>query len=104
MRRGEVWWADLPPPIGHRPVLLLSRDEAYVFRAQVTVAELTTTVHHIPAEVPLGPEDGVPRRCVVNLDTLTTVPKASFQRRICELSPLKMDAVYHAIKFALALP
>ena len=38
MRRGEVWWADLPPPAGRRPVLLLSRNEAYAVRQLVTVA------------------------------------------------------------------
>ena len=25
MRRGEVWWADLPPPVGPRPVVTLTR-------------------------------------------------------------------------------
>jgi hypothetical protein len=68
MKRGEVWWADLPPPTGRRPVVLLSRDEAYAVRALVTVASVTTRIRSIPAEVPLGPEDGLPRDCVANLD------------------------------------
>jgi len=38
VRRGEIWWADLPPPAGRRPVLLLSRDEAYAIRGLITVA------------------------------------------------------------------
>jgi len=104
MRRGEIWWADVPPPIGRRPVLLLSRDEAIRMRAQVTVAELTATIHRIPAEVSLGPEDGVPRRCVVNLDTLTTIPKAYLISRICELRADKMNQVHQAVRFALDLP
>ncbi len=104
MRRGEIWWANLPVPIGHRPVLLLSRDDVYRFRNQVTVAELTSTVRRIPVEVPLGPEDGVPRGCVVNLDTLTTIPKGCLGERICELKPEKMDQVHQAIQFALDLP
>ncbi|RPJ34838.1 MAG: type II toxin-antitoxin system PemK/MazF family toxin [Planctomycetaceae bacterium] len=54
MRRGEVWWADLPPPTGRRPVVLLSRDDAYAVRALVTVAPVTTRIRSIPAEVPLG--------------------------------------------------
>jgi hypothetical protein len=29
MRRREISWADLPKPAGPRPVLLLSREEAY---------------------------------------------------------------------------
>lgn len=52
MKRGEVWWADLPPPAGRRPVVLLSRDEAYAIRALVIVAPVTTRVRSIPAEVP----------------------------------------------------
>ena len=59
MRRGEVWWAELAAPAGRRPVLLLSRDEAYLVRELVTIAPLTTRVRQIPSEVPLGPGDGV---------------------------------------------
>jgi len=44
MKRGEVWWAELPEPIGHRPVLLLSRNRAYEVRNAVTVAEITQTI------------------------------------------------------------
>ena len=104
MRRGEIWWANLPAPIGRRPVLLLSRDEAIQVRTQVTVAELTTTAYGIPVEVSLGPQDGVPRSCVVNLDTITTIPKSYLADRICEMNPRKMDQVHRAIVFALDLP
>lgn len=38
MRRGEVWWADLPAPVGRRPVLLLSRDRAYAVRNAIKFA------------------------------------------------------------------
>ncbi|MGI0129901.1 MAG: type II toxin-antitoxin system PemK/MazF family toxin, partial [Thermoplasmata archaeon] len=68
MRRGEIWSADLAEPAGRRPVLLLSRNDAYEVRALVTVAPVTTRVRSIPVEVPLGAADGVPRACVMNLD------------------------------------
>jgi len=42
MRRGEVWWTEQLEPIGSRPVLLLSRDEAYDVRNAVTIAQITT--------------------------------------------------------------
>jgi mRNA interferase MazF len=58
MKRGEVWWADLPAPIGRRPVLLLSRDRAYAVRTAITVAFITTTVRNIPVEVKLTIADG----------------------------------------------
>jgi mRNA interferase MazF len=66
VRRGEVWWANLPSPAGRRPVLLLSRNAAYAVRSLVTIAPITRTVRGIPAEVPLRPADGLPQPCVVN--------------------------------------
>ncbi len=103
MRRGEVWWAELPPPVGRRPVVLLSRDAAYRVRTSVTVAMVTRTIRVIPVEVPLGPEDGLSQQCVVNLDEILTIPKARLTERITTLSPQKMTAVNRAIIFALDL-
>lgn len=103
MKRGEVWWADLPAPLGRRPVLLLSRDEAYRVRSAVAVAEITTTARDIPVEVPLGKEDGLPKTCVANLDTIVTIGKELIKEYICSLSIGKIEAVDSAIKFALDL-
>ncbi len=103
MKRGEIWWANIPRPIGRRPVLLLSRDAAYDVRASVTVAPLTRTIHAIPAEVRLGPQDGVPRECVVNLDGIITISKEFLERNLATLGIAKMELVNQAIKYALAL-
>ncbi|MBI4304156.1 MAG: type II toxin-antitoxin system PemK/MazF family toxin [Chloroflexi bacterium] len=103
MRRGEVWWAEFPAPIGRRPVLLLSRNAAYNVRTSVTVATITRTIRNIPVEVPLSPEDGMPVKCVVNLDGIITIPKSRLAERITVLSSEKMIAVAKAIIFALDL-
>lgn len=103
MRRGEVWWAELPAPAGRRPVLLLSRDAAYRVRTSVTVGLITRTVRSIPVEVPLGKEDGMPVRCVINLDDILTIPRACLKERLAVLSPQKMTAVSRAVRFALDL-
>lgn len=103
MRRGEVWWADLPAPARRRPVVLLSRNEAYAVRALVTVAPVTTRTRRIPTEVPLGPAEGLPKACVVNLDTLTTIPRRTLTRSIGPLPAAKLAAVERALMFALAL-
>ena len=103
MRRGEVWWAGLPPPVGHRPVVLISRNEAYSHRELVTVAPVSRRIRGIRAEVPLGPEDGLPRRCAVNLDSMTTIPIDALQRHISSLRVDKLQAVDSAIRFALGL-
>ncbi len=103
MKRGEVWWAEQPEPIGRRPVTLLSRDEAYEVRNAVTVAQITTTIRDIPVEVPLDERDGLPQKCVVNLDTITTIRKAILVKKICSLETNKIAAIDKAIKFALGL-
>ena len=103
MKRGEVWWADIPKPIGRRPVVLLSRDEAYRVRDAVTVAEVTQTIRNIPVEVPLTKEDGLMKKCVANLDMIITIRKSLLVERICLLKQEKISSVGKAIKFALAL-
>ena len=103
MMRGEVWWADLPPPAGRRPVVLLSRDSAYAIRDLVIVTPVSRRVRGIPAEVPLGIEDGLPSGGAANLDVINTVPKDSLLRRITVLSTEKLAAVDTAIHFALGL-
>ncbi|HEX3531359.1 MAG TPA: type II toxin-antitoxin system PemK/MazF family toxin [Thermoanaerobaculia bacterium] len=103
MRRCEVWWSDLPPPAGRHPVVLLSRAEAYAVRAQVTVAPVTTRIRGIPVEVELGPADGLPKRCVVNLDSIVTIPKSDLVECIGLLRPEKILEVEAALRFALGL-
>ncbi|MBU1499863.1 MAG: type II toxin-antitoxin system PemK/MazF family toxin [Elusimicrobia bacterium] len=104
MRKGEIWLADLPEPIGKRPVVLLSRDEAYQVRTNITVAEVTTTIRNIPVEVLLGPKDGLTKECVANFDTIITIRKDLLIKRITLLSPEKTQQINEAIKFALDLP
>ena len=103
MRRGEVWWADLSPPVGYRPVVLLSRDLAYRIRQFVTIAPVTTRRRNIPSEVRLGPEDGLQWASVVNLDTINTIAKARLRDRIAVLSLEKLSEVEIAIHNALGL-
>ena len=103
MRRGEIWWAELLPPAGRRPVLLLSRNEAYAIRQLVTVAPVTARIRHIASEVSLGPEEGLPRPCVVNLDSITTIAKGSLHDRLTILTPEKLKEIEAALHFALGL-
>ena len=85
-------------------MVLLSRDSAYRVRVAVTVAPVTRTIRNIPVEVALDESDGLPSRCVVNLDDIATIPKTLIKRRIAVLSVEKMQEVEAAIRFALDLP
>ena len=45
----------------------------------------------------------MPLVCAVNLDSITTIPRAGLQRHIASLSADKLRAVDAAIHFALGL-
>ena len=103
MKRGEIWWAELEPPAGKRPVVLLSRDEAYTVRSLVIIAPVTTRIRGIAAEVPLSVKDGMSYACVVNLDVITTIPKDCLHSRQAILNSNKLKEIEAAIYFALGL-
>jgi mRNA interferase MazF len=74
-------------------------------RPEITVAYLTTHIRFARTEVRLTPAaDGVAEDCVVNLDSINTVPKDLLVQRVSKLSAAKMLAVAQAIRFALNLP
>jgi mRNA interferase MazF len=102
MKQYEIWWADLPKPAGRRPVLLLSRDDAYPVLNKFVAAEITTTVRHIPIEVPLGSIEGISKPCVVNCDNLRTISKIHLVKKIARLSQKRVHEVKRAVGYALA--
>ncbi len=100
MRQYEIWWADLPAPVGRRPVLLLTRSAAYAYLNKAIVGEITTTIRGIPQEVLLGePEGLVPS--VANLDNLHVVAKRHLTSRVGVLSAAREQEVKRALGYAL---
>jgi mRNA interferase MazF len=104
MKQYEVWQANLPEPIGSRPVLLLSRDAAYDYLSRVLVVEITTVVRDIPVELSLGRAEGLPRRSVANFDNLHAVPKARLGERLGSLGAARVPEAKRALGFALSWP
>ncbi|MBI3665716.1 MAG: type II toxin-antitoxin system PemK/MazF family toxin [Acidobacteria bacterium] len=101
MKQYEIWWARLPKPAGDRPVLLLSRDEAYAYLNKFIVVEITTTIRGIPVEVPLGPKDGLPKRCVANCDNVRTIARSALVKRLGALGRPREAEVKRAVGYAL---
>ncbi|HET9287083.1 MAG TPA: type II toxin-antitoxin system PemK/MazF family toxin [Gaiella sp.] len=99
MRRGEVWWVE-SPATGRRPHLVLTRDAAIAPLTRVLGVPATRTIRGIASEVEVGPEDGMPDRCVLSLDNLRVLPKSFFVDRICALGPERMDSVCRALAVA----
>jgi mRNA interferase MazF len=100
LKRGEVWWGQLDK---RRPVVLLSRDEAYEVRSMIVVAPTTTRIRGYAVEVKLGRREGLTRECVVNCDWLVTIGKVDLIERAGSLSPAKLQQLDAALRFALAL-
>ena len=100
LKRGEVWWAKLDK---RRPVVLVSRNEAYDVRSLVIAAPTTTTIRGYAVEVKLGRREGLVRDCVVNCDWLVTIPKEDLLERAGVLSGPKLRQLDDALRFALGL-
>ena len=103
-RQSEIWWANLPEPLGWRPVLILTRNDAIPKLHWITVAPLTKTIRGLQSEVLLDQHDGVPQQCVVTLDNIAAVEQDVLIQRIATLSTEKMDQVWDALRYALDMP
>jgi mRNA interferase MazF len=88
-------------PTGRRPIVIVTRERAIPFLANVTVAAVTGTIRGLPTEVPLGPKHGLRRECVVNCDNLFTIPKSALGRRRGELDPEGLMRLRDALRIAL---
>jgi len=103
MKRAEVWWAELPSPVGSRPVVILTRDAVLHSIGSIVVALVTRTVRELPTEVILGRKQGLPVRCVANLDNILTVPRERLKRLMGACDASKVEELNQAIKAALDL-
>ena len=101
MRRGDVRWYKFSKPDKSRPVVILTRESALEYLGEVTVVPVTSTIRDIPTEVLLGPSDGMPRDCAVNLDHIQTVSKGKIGALITTLSSGKLVEIRRGVLFAL---
>jgi mRNA interferase MazF len=102
MNRGEVVEVDLPE-IGRRPAVIVTRQVAIPFLANVTVASITTRIRGLPTEVQLDRDQGLDDDSVVNCDNLFTVSKAAIGRVRGRLGPKQTHQLGIALSIALEL-
>jgi mRNA interferase MazF len=101
MKQYQVWWADLPEPVGRRPVLLLSRTGAYSYLGSVLAVEITTKIRAIPQELVLGRREGLPRQCVANFDNVRPVPLSQLSEQLGAVANSRVPEVKRAMGYAL---
>ncbi len=100
--RNDIIWADLGPPSGRRPVCILTRDAAIEVLSSVTCAPITRTIRGIRTEVEIGPEQGLPQRCVISCDNVITIPIEDLDDEpVGRLDEATRAALDIALRFAL---
>ncbi|MGI8729681.1 MAG: type II toxin-antitoxin system PemK/MazF family toxin [Solirubrobacteraceae bacterium] len=102
MNRGDVVDVDLPE-IGRRPAVVITRQVAIEFLANVTVASVTSRIRGLPTEVGLDSTQGLDDDCVINCDKLFSVPKTAIGRTRGELGPAQTHQLDAALMIALGL-
>lgn len=99
MKRGDIWLAQVGRK--KRPVLVLTRDAVIDVRQLVTVAEITTSMRGLAAEVSLDPAVGLDAPSVINCDGLHTVEQSLLTTPVGEVGDDTMAEVCRAIGYAL---
>jgi mRNA interferase MazF len=112
IRRGEIWWASLPEPVGsepgyRRPVLVVQTNEFNEGRLH-TVIVLTITSNlrlaGAPGNVLVHRRDtGLAKESVINVSQTATVNKTRLTQRIGILPTPVMHEVEAGMRLVLGL-
>ncbi len=112
MKRGEVWWADLPDPLGsgpgfRRPVVVVQANPFNASAIETVVVAIVTTNEALalaPGNVLLERRDsGLPRRSVVNVSQLITLDRDLLSSRVRLLPSHVLVEVDAGLRLVLGL-
>jgi mRNA interferase MazF len=100
--RNDIFWADLGPPSGRRPVSILTGDTAIPHLNKVTCAPITRTMRGIPSEVEVGQVHGLSEQAVISCDNVITVAKADLDSEpVGRLDPGSRAVLDRALRYSL---
>ena len=112
MRRGEIWWANLPAPAGsepgyRRPVLVVQSDDFNKSQIATVLAVAITSNQRLaaaPGNVPLPRRGtGLTRRSVVNVSQVVTLDRRFLTERSGRASSAIMNQVDDGLRLVLQL-
>jgi mRNA interferase MazF len=112
VRRGEIWWASLPDPIGsgpgfRRPVLIIQADEFNASKIKTVIIAIITSntkLAEAPGNVRLSARASTLRRdSVVNVSQLLTIDRSLLMQRVARLPAALVDNVDEGLRRALGL-
>ena len=112
MKRGEIWWASLPPAIGsgpgyRRPVVIVQANSFNKSKiSTVLVATITSNISlaHAPGNVRISKTDsGLSRPSVLNISQVITVDRLILTKRVKMLPGKVLARVDEGLKLVLGL-
>ena len=98
--RGDVWMNSFAKSDKRTPVLVISRQSVIPLLRTVMVAPITSAIHGVPSEVPVGIEHGLKHDSAINLDHVQTVDQSRLKTFVCLLGDDVMKGVCHALAAA----
>lgn len=108
--QGEIWWADLPDPVGsgsglHRPVVVVQGDAINRSRISTVVCvPLTSNLRwaDAPGNVALPTRfTRLPKESVANVSQIVTLDKSLLNDRVGKLPRAKLDVILTGINVIL---
>ncbi len=111
-KRGEIWWAALPEPVGSgpgykRPVLIVQSDDFNKSKINTIIAVVITSNIRLaaaPGNVFLSPENSkLPKESVVNVSQIITIDKSFLSKKVHTISREIIDQVDEGLKLVLKL-
>ncbi len=112
MYRGEIWWANLPDPVGsepgyRRPVLIVQDDTFTQSRIRTIIVVIITSNTRLtdaPGNVSLPCEaTGLPLDSVANVSQIFTVDKTFLSERVGALPEYLQEEVDEGLRAILYL-
>lgn len=112
MRRGDIWWADLPAPAGsepgyRRPVLIVQADDFNRSRIGTVLAVAITSnlgLAAAPGNILLPRRgSGLTRRSVINVSQIVTLDRRFFTEHSGQVPGGIMSQVDDGLRLVLGL-
>ena len=112
INRGDIWWANLPLPVGsepgyRRPVLVVQDDGFNRSQIQTIIAVILTsnlTLDQAPGNVYLPRnQTDLPKDSVANVSQIVTIDKAFLTEKITGLDEALMERVDEGLRLVLYL-
>jgi mRNA interferase MazF len=113
LKRGEIWWAAPPSPVGSgpgykRPVLIIQANPFNASRISTIIVAVITSnlaLAEAPGNVRIGKSDsGLAEASVVNISQIITIDRSILSKKVKALPGAAMEKVTEGLKLVLALP